>query len=146
MGRKKSSPSKHKRSNAMNVNTISPFQALQNVYSPNAGRISNANSGEIDPLQAQSVGITASISNLQGQLENLNVVHDPPFFPIARYQRVDLITKIRGIHQEIGQSSLPPEVKQPVSANKLKNDATDSEIGIAIGKLFAIRNILTQSR
>jgi hypothetical protein len=145
----------------MNVNIINPFQGVQNAPALRGGKTSSANSGpvtapdqsiggifsgEMDTIQGQSLGITASISNLQGQMEDLNVVHFPPFFPIAKYEKIDLVMKIRGIQEQIGQSSLPPEVKQSVSADKLKSDATDKEIGDAIGKLFAVRDTLTQGR
>lgn len=127
---------------------------------PNGGKTAGANSGpvasvgqgsggissgEIDALQGQSLGITASIDNLQGELENLNAVYDPPFFPIATYQRADIILQINNIQSAIEQSSLPEKVKQSVSTDKLKTTATDKEIGAAVGELFAVRDTLTES-
>jgi hypothetical protein len=145
----------------MNISIINPFQGLQNAYRPSGGKASSVNSGpvassdqsiggifsgELEPVAGQSLGIIAGISNLQGRLDDLNVVHDPPFFPIASYQRIDIIMKISGIQEEIGKSSLPPEVKQSISADKLKIDATDKELGGAISKLFAVRDTLTMGR
>jgi hypothetical protein len=143
----------------MSINMINPYQGMQNPYRPCGGKTANAgsgtvvsagqssggiSSGETDPVPGQSPGIAASIGNLRGSLENLNVVHDPPFFPIATYQRVDIILQINHIQAQIGRSSLAPEVKQAVSTVNLKKDATDKELGAAIGRLFAVHNTLTK--
>lgn len=145
----------------MNVNVINPFQGLQNASGLSSGKTSSANSGpvassdqsssgifsgEMGTVAGQSLGVIARVSNLQGAMDDMNVVHFPPFFPIARYQKIDLIMQIKGIQGDIAQSALPPELKQAVSTDKLKMDATDKEIGDAIGKLFAVRDTLTRGR
>jgi hypothetical protein len=82
----------------MNVNNINPYQGLQNAYLPDNGNDSSAENREV-----------SSVS--QGK-SNLTDVYDPPFFPIARYQRQDLIKKVK---------SVVAEVERPAADQKLQN-------------------------
>lgn len=145
----------------ISINNINPNQDTQNTYHPSRGKTSNRNPGaicsvnqgnacrisseETDSHVKHVLGIIASIDNLQGFLENMNVVHDPPFFPIAKYQRIDLILKIGGIQEAIEKSSLTQDVKQTVSNLNVKKNATDKELSAAIGGLFALRDNLINS-
>jgi len=145
----------------MNITVINPFAGLQNAYSPGEGKTANASnappvavsgsnsgalfSGEIDALQGQSIGIIARVSSMEGQLDDVNAVVFPPFFPIATYQRIDLIMQVNGIREEISLSTLPPEVKA-IAGDNLDKDATDAQLGDAISKLFAVRDTLTKGR
>jgi hypothetical protein len=107
-------------------------------------RSGETSSGETDAPLGQSLGIAASIDNLQGSMKNMNVVHFPPFFPIATYQRVDLVLQINQIQDQIRQSSLASDIKQVIPADDLNKDATDQELGAAIGRLFDVRDTLTK--
>jgi len=147
--------------NIMNIFNIDTRQGLQNAIHPasednsatskrpvsivttvNRGTLS----GKSEATLGQSLGITTSINNLQKDLESdPNIVLYPPFFPIATYQRLDLIEKIGGIEEEIQQSSLDESLKSAFSSNNLKVGATDTEISAAIDRLFALRDQLTGS-
>ncbi len=36
---------------------------------------------------------------------NINIIYDPPFFPIARYQRQDSIHKVESLDEKVGLST-----------------------------------------
>ena len=141
----------------MMINNINPYQGLQNAVRPGGSNISSADnrlvlsSGrtntflipESESTDAKLLGISERINNLQKQW-NLNDVQDPPFFPIATYQRMDLIGEIRSIQAEVERSSLSPELKQAVSGEKLRDDATDRQIANVLDKVFTLRARLTQ--
>lgn len=146
--------------NKMNINIITANQEIQNAYNPK-GEAANAgtgsvtvaeqssgeiSSGEIDSPQGQNLRIALRIDNLQSQMNNMNVVHDPPFFPIATYQRVDLVLKIKNILADIEKSTLAQEIKKAVSTSPVMENVTDEQLGAAIGKLFDIRDALAQDR
>ncbi|MBN1548832.1 MAG: hypothetical protein JW902_19430, partial [Syntrophaceae bacterium] len=76
---------------------------------------------------------------------NLNIVRDPPFFPIATYQRVDLIRRIRIVEEEVQRSSLDGNLKSAASAKQVQAEATDTELAAALDKLFDLRDRLTRS-
>ncbi len=106
-----------------------------------------ANSGALpgtsETTLGQSLGIAAMIDDLQKYVEeDLNIVRDPPFFPIATYQRLDLIKRVRIVEEEIQRSSLDENLK-PASDPPLQNEATDTEIAAAIDRLSAFRGRLT---
>jgi len=102
---------------------------------------SAALSGKQETSPGDSDKVTALINNLQRDLESdPSVVLYPPFFPIATYQRLNLIEKVRGIEEAIVQASLDESQTSAISANFLKNHATDGEISAALGKLFALRD------
>lgn len=143
----------------MNIHSIYNLQGLWNVISPAVENNSSAASRESPSTVALtnrgassekpeadlgvSLKVTVMINNLQSDLESdPNVVLYPPFFPIAKYQRMELIEKVRVIGEEIQRSSLVEGSKSMFSVNSLKDSATDAEISEAIGELFAIRDQL----
>ncbi len=141
----------------MIVNNINPYQGMQNAIRPGGSNTSSAESRQVlssprsapapsmkaETHNAQSLGITERVNTLQKQW-NLTEVQDPPFFPIATYQRMDLISDIRNIQVDVERSSLSPEIKQAVSGEKLKDDATDQQIANVLDKVFALRDSLTR--
>ncbi len=97
--------------------------------------------GKRETFLGDSDKVTALINHLQRDLESdPNVVLYPPFFPIATYQRLNLIEKVRGIEETIMQSSLDENLMSTISGNFLEDRATDGEIAAALGKLFALRD------
>jgi hypothetical protein len=105
----------------MMINNINPYQVLQNANHPGG---SNSSSGE--------------------KKRDLNRVQDPPFFPIATYQRMDLIGAVRNIQQDIERASLSPELKQAFAGEKLPDDATDKQIANALDKILSFRDTLSR--
>lgn len=98
-------------------------------------------SGKQETSLGDSDKITALINNLHRDLESdPSVVLYPPFFPIATYQRLNLIEKVRGIEETIMQSSRDESLKSTISGNILEDRATDGEIAAAVGRLFALRD------
>jgi len=140
----------------MNIQNIHIFQGLQNAVRPagennsvhlnrslSVGTTINSGSlsGEPEIKPGYSTGIIAQINNLQKHVESdLNIVRDPPFFPIATYQRADLVKRVRVIEEAVQQLGLEKDVKTTLSAKKLKEQATDQEIATALDKLFAFRD------
>ncbi len=141
----------------MNINNINPYQGLQNAIRPggsntssvesrpllSSGRSAPASGMKTETNNAQSLGITERVNTLQKQW-SLNEVQDPPFFPIATYQRMDLIGEIRSIQADVERSSLSQELKQAVSGETLKDDATDQQIANVLDKVFTLRNTLNR--
>ena len=141
----------------MMIHNMNPYQGLQNAIRPGGSNASSVesrlalSSGRSAPAprmktetnHAQSLGITERVNTLQKQW-SLNEVQDPPFFPIATYQRMDLIGEIRSIQAHVERSSLSSEIKQAVSGEKLKDDATDQQIANVLDKVFTLRARLTQ--
>lgn len=140
----------------MNIQNIHIFQGLQNAVRP-AGENNSTHldrslsvgitinsgslSGESETTPLQLTGIIAQINNLQQHVESdLNIVRDPPFFPIATYQRADLIKRVRVIEEAVQRLGLEKDMKTTLSAEKLKEQATDQEIATALDKLFAFRD------
>ncbi|HPJ97386.1 MAG TPA: hypothetical protein PK022_08740 [Syntrophales bacterium] len=140
----------------MNIQNIHIFQGLQNAVRPagennsvhlnrslSVGTTINSGSlsGEPEIKPGYSTGIIAQINNLQKHVESdLNIVRDPPFFPIATYQRADLVKRVRVIEEAVQQLGLEKDVKTTLTAKKLKEQATDQEIATALDKLFAFRD------
>jgi len=83
----------------MNINNIHPYQDLQNAIRPDSGNNSVVTNRQVrsDPL----------------------IVYDPPFFPMATYQRPDLIHKV-------GPSATDQGLMK--TADKSAADATDTGI------------------
>jgi len=139
------------------INNISPYQGLQNAVRPggssatsienrlvlSSGRSNSVLLPEAEATDAQLLGITERVNSLQ-QRSDMNLVQDPPFFPIATYQRMDLIGEIRSIQVAIEHSSLNPELKQAVSGEKLNDDANDQQIANALDKLLSLRDTLSR--
>ena len=96
----------------MNVNNINPYQGLQNAFRPGGG-----NEGAGDNLEVASVS--------SGQ-SNPAVVYDPPFFPIATYQRQDLIKKVSIGESEYKRSGADQGFQNMNLDNKSKSDATET--------------------
>lgn len=146
----------------MNIQNIHIYQGLQNAVHP-SGENNSATMNRPLPLEATSnsgslsggseitleppSGVIAMINNLQQHVEsNLNIVRDPPFFPIATYQRADLIKRVRIVEEEVQRSSLDVSVKSAITARPLKTGATDKEMATALDNLFALRDQLTASK
>ncbi len=141
----------------MYINNFSPYQGMQNAFRPGGSNTSSAESRQVlssgrsaptpsmktETNNAQSLGITERVNSLQQQW-NLTEVHDPPFFPIATYQRMELIGEIRSIQADVERSSISSELKQAVSGEKLKDDATDRQIANVLDKVFTLRDTLTK--
>ena len=139
------------------INNINPYQGLQNAVRPSgssapsvenrlvlsSGRSNTVLIPESEAYDAQLLGITERVNNLQ-QRYDLNQIQDPPFFPIATYQRMDLVGEIRNIQGDIERSSLSPEIKQAVSGGKLQDDANDAQIANVLDKVFTLRDTLNQ--
>lgn len=107
---------------------------------------STDSTGEAGNSPMQSHGVIAQIDGLQKHVEvNLNIVRDPPFFPIATYQRADLIKRIRIIEEEVQQLAPGKSTKETVASGQLKDHAKDQEIVTALNKLFAFRDRVKNS-
>ena len=99
---------------------------------------------ETESYQAQELGIRERVNSLQDKWD-LNQVNDPPFFPIATYQRMDLIGEVRSIQQDVQRPSLRAELKQAVSGENLKkDDASDKEIVAVLDKIGSLRDTLSR--
>jgi hypothetical protein len=142
----------------MMINQINPYQGLQNAIRPGGSNSSSDDNRQVlssdrsapapragvETSSARLLGIAERVNALQKQW-NLNEVKDPPFFPIATYQRMDLISEVRNIQVEVERSSLSPEIKQAVSGEKLKDDANDQQIANAVDNLKTLRDTLSRS-
>ncbi len=100
------------------------------------------NDAQSTVIQAQT--LITHINYAKEQLDKI-LVEFPPFFPPGSYQRIDLIKGIRGIQDEVERSSLQVDMKKEISSSKLSEDATDSEISAALGKLFSLKDELSKS-
>ena len=141
----------------MIINDINPNQERQNAIHPgesNTSRIENRlvlSSGrsnstfmpETESYQAQLLGITESVDSLLNKWD-LNQVQDFPFFPIATYQRMELIDAVRNIQAEIERSSLSPALKQAVAVEKLSGDASDDKIAHVLKNIISLRDTLSR--
>ena len=141
----------------MMINNIIPYQGLQNAIRPggsntssvekrlalSSDRSTSAPMPETGSIEAHALGISERVNALQ-QRHNLNQVQDPPFFPIATYQRMELIGEVRNIQVDIKRSSLSPELKQSISGEKLKDDATDKQIANVLDKILSLRDTLSR--
>ena len=145
----------------MYINQINPYQGMQNAIRPggsqtssddnrmvlSAGRTSAVLLAEKDSVDPQLLKITERVATLQRNLD-LTLVYYPPFFPIASYQRMDLITEMKGIGEDIAQSDLSPAMKQAAAAavSGLGVDSTDDDIAGALDSLIAVRDTLVNQR
>ncbi len=97
----------------MNINNINPYQGMQNALKSDGGNGSFADNNQIS-----STGET--------QFKNLTVVIDPPFLPIATYQRQNLIKKVEGSEIEITHKVSDDEgLQKPISDIKAKVSEMD---------------------
>jgi hypothetical protein len=88
----------------MNINNINPYQGMQNAIKPDGRNGSSA--GE--------------------DFKNLTVVTDPPFFPIATYQRQDLIKKVEWAEVAEESKVSDQSLQNTVSDIKAKANETDA--------------------
>jgi len=96
-----------------------------------------------ESYQAQVQVSTERVNSLQSKWD-LNQVQYPPFFPIATYQRINLIGEVKGIQQDIERSSLSPELKQAIAGEKLTGDATDKQLANVLDKILSLRDTLSR--
>jgi hypothetical protein len=144
----------------MYITSINPYQGLQNAIRPggldtpgaNQRDVSSAGRAERSPATARTTSnpvafdigerITALVRNL-----DLTLVHFPPFFPIATYQRMDLIEQMTGIAQDIIRADMRPEFTQAADAAvSLTPEADDAQIAHALDKLLEVRDTLARQR
>jgi hypothetical protein len=90
----------------MNINNINPYQGVQNAIKPDGGNGSSAGK--------------AQVFSAGEEFKNLTVVTDPPFFPIATYQRQDLIKKVKSAEGEAGQKVSDQRLQNALSDIKTK--------------------------
>ena len=92
--------------------------------------------------------VMTSLTNTNYIKEQLNTImySFPPFFPLGSPQRLDLITGIKGVQEEIGKSSLPPELKERLTANKLTDKSTDREVSAALADLKQYKETIKPKR
>ena len=92
--------------------------------------------------------VMTSLTNTNYIKEQLNTImySFPPFFPLGSPQRLDLITGIKGVQEEIGKSSLPPELKEKLTANKLTDKSTDREVSAALADLKQYKETINPKR
>jgi len=147
----------------MNIHTIHIYaEGLQNAVRPagednavtpnkplSTGMTNTPGSmpGETETTPGPLPGIIAQVDNLQKHVESdLNIVRDPPFFPIATYQRADLIKRVRIIEEEVQRLSLDKEPASSPSASQLNDESTDSELSAALDRLFSFRDRIKSNR
>jgi hypothetical protein len=95
------------------------------------------------PIPESAIGM--GISYLKEQLDE-QLTSYPPFFPAGTYQRPDLIKKIQTLEEQIGKSAVDESVKGMSSSNKIKDDATDSEISAALNRLLVVKDKITEKK
>lgn len=93
--------------------------------------------------EARISSIIASIEYIQEQLDAI-LVHYPPFFPLGKFQRANLIKKIQGIHDQVEKSSLSSDIKRNIKNRKVSEKANDNEIGTALQGLINLKNEVSQ--
>jgi len=98
-------------------------------------------------MDAQSSGAQTLITRINYTKEQLDKILSeyPPFFPAGTFQRADLIEGIRGIQDAVERSSIQSDLKKEISAGKLDENATDSEIAGALDKLVSLGDELSRS-
>lgn len=140
----------------MNINGIQTSQVPQNAVRPSekdnasaigrsistAGKINTGSTvNEAMTPQIQAAGIVPSIGSIQAQLD-LILVQYPPFFPIGKYQRLELIKNTNHVQEEIEKSNIDPTLKNIYSGEKLSEKSTDEEISVALDELYQLRQAI----
>lgn len=133
-------------------NTVRPVDnsnpAIDKRMGPSVHRmnfsVSSAKKGIIKTPKVGAQGINASFNYIREQLDEV-LVHYPPFFPIAKYQRLDLIEKVKGIEETLESLSIDENLKDMTSGKKLTDEATDEELSRALDKFFHLRDTLTKN-
>jgi hypothetical protein len=103
----------------MNVNNINPFQGLQNAFRSGSGNNSAADNQVVSESPGRS---------------ELTVVHDPPFFPIARYQRQDLIKKVKSVAADVEHSANNQGLQNTIFGNISKMSEQKTVNNVTSGK------------
>ncbi len=108
-----------------------------------AGRKTTFLLAEKESYDPQLLQISERITALARNLD-LTLVHYPPFFPIATYQRMDLIEEMKGIGQAIEeQARINPVFRQAAAAaGQLSPESNDADIADALDKLMLVRDAL----
>ena len=144
----------------MYIIATNPYQGLQNAIRPGGSDTPGVDKREAPPagragpapmavLKEQNpvhfdIGerINALVRNL-----DLTLVHFPPFFPIATYQRMDLIYEMKAIAADIPADDTRPEFAVAAQAGaSLGPEADDAQIAEALAKLIAVRDTLARDR
>ncbi|OPY91265.1 MAG: hypothetical protein A4E72_00203 [Syntrophus sp. PtaU1.Bin208] len=144
----------------MNIHSIGTLQGLQNAVRPAGEGKSAPSSGTptkvalLDSktlpetstaLQEQSTEASSPVyARQEDPKSDPTVVHYPPFFPIATYQRPDLITKAGGVGETIQNSSQDEGIPSTASDNILQDKTTSAEISKANGEIFAFHGQTTR--
>ena len=95
------------------INNINPYQGMQNALKTESG-----NGSSVDNRPVSSVD--------EGHPANLTIVTDPPFLPIATYQRQDLIKKVKSVEYEIEHKVTEQRLHNMVADIKSKAGETDA--------------------
>lgn len=141
----------------MYITATNPYQGLQNAIRPGGSDTPGVDKREAPPagpapmvVHKQNnpvhfdIGerINALVRNL-----DLTLVHFPPFFPIATYQRMDLIYEMKSIAADIPVDDTRPEFAAAAQAGaSLEPEADDAQIAEVLDKLIAVRDILARDR
>ncbi len=139
----------------MNINSIQAGQLSQNAIRSSEksdyggeARFSSPPalvSGEAGTPRVSTQAITTGIDYLKDQLQTL-LTSFPPFFPAGSPQRLDLITKIRGLEDQIAKSSGGDDaLKKTIQENRLPVQASDHEISASLDRLAAFSNAVKQA-
>jgi len=94
--------------------------------------------------EGQMLSISSNIDYIQQNL-NAVLVNYPPFFPAGHPQRIDLIKGLKGIQEKIEKSAIPADAKKGLVGTKLSDNASDSDISIALNSLIHIRDTFMQN-
>ncbi len=141
----------------MNIHSIGTLQGLQNAVRPAGEGKSAPSSGTptkvalpdsktlsetSTALEEQSTEASSPVYDRQEDPESdPTVVHYPPFFPIATYQRPDLITKAGRMDDTLQDSSQDEGIPSTASDNNILKDKTcGTERSKANGEIFAFHD------
>jgi len=142
----------------MKINNFQAGQPMHHLLRPESnheGKIDktkkdffeSANSGflpkGVSP-EAKTSTIIAPIEYIQEQLDAI-LVDYPPFFPLGKFQRADLIKKIQGIQDQVEKSPLSSDIKRNIKNHKVSENANDNEIGIALKGFINLKNAVSQN-
>jgi hypothetical protein len=105
----------------MNINNINPYLGMQNAINSDAGNGSSADNRQV-------------YSADEGQSTNLTSITDPPFLPMARYQRANLIKKV--------ESEVVVESEHKISDQRSQN--TVSDIKAKANETDAVRTVTSK--
>jgi len=141
----------------MNIHSVHKLQGLQNVVSPvgeekpgfsrgtpsrDAPRVGKRFPNEPAafgrrPQEASPLDNSLRKEDLES---DPTVVHYPPFFPIATYQRLDLIKKAGGMEEAVQEPSQGKSTSSTAPDNISREKTTASELSGANGEIFAFHD------